>query len=141
MILVHEKTCIRCKEIKAVNSFGINKRYADDLNIYCYECRHKMDMIVKCRQRARRKSIPCEINATDIHIPNNCPICARQLIAGKKKVANASPSVDMYNPKLGYIPGNVWIICFGCNRRKGDLSGEDHVAFGLQLIDAFQEAL
>lgn len=134
---MHEKTCTRCKEVKTVGSFGANKSKADGFNIYCYECRHKIDMIIKCRKRARAKSIPCDINAVDIHIPDNCPVCACRLMAGAGKVTDTSPSIDMYNPKLGYVSDNVWIICFACNRRKGDMSGEDHVTFGLKLIDAF----
>jgi hypothetical protein len=45
----------------------------------------------------------------------------------------------MYDPTLGYIPGNIWVICDRCNGRKQDMSGEDHVEFGWQLINAFKK--
>jgi hypothetical protein len=94
-----------------------------------------------CRYRARTESLPFTISAEDIEIPDDCPLCGRKLVLGVgegrggKKLS--SPSVDRYDPKLGYVLENIWVICNHCNARKQDMSGEDHVIFGRKLIDAF----
>lgn len=101
-----------------------------------------------CVARAKAKELPCTITKDDINIPECCPICEHPMISGSgmgwedhhtRKLQ--SPSVDMYDPRLGYIKSNVWIICLRCNSRKQDMSGEDHIAFGHQLITAREKAL
>lgn len=91
---------------------------------------------------ARRAGVPHSITLEDIHIPEYCPLerCGhRRLERGNRTNTDSSPSLDRYYPSLGYVPGNVWIICLGCNRAKQDMSGEEHMFFGQQLVDAFKE--
>ena len=156
-------------EGKPADAFGVDNGRSDGLSYLCQECvkvrnslwrkenlesavassikwrkaNPRRVMLKGCRERARRKSLPFSITEKDIHIPNECPICKRTLARklGEKKhgPAPSSPSVDMWDPRLGYILGNVWTICNACNSRKMDMSGEDHVAFGWQLINAFKE--
>ena len=101
-------------------------------------------MFGKTRYRAKMRDILFTITEDDIYIPDKCPVesCERLLVMkndGKTGSSPASPSIDRYDPSLGYIPGNVWVICNECNTRKRDMSGEELVSFGLQLIDAFKE--
>ena len=167
------KKCPRCKnqflDGKPASDFGMDAGRSDGLSYLCRECvrirnsqwrkenresaeassikwrkaNPRRTMLKSCRERARRKCLPCTITEEDIYIPEYCPICTRQLAfkCGEKRYGPtpSSPSVDMYNPKLGYIPDNTWTICITCNSRKLDMSGEDHVAFGIQLINAFKE--
>lgn len=96
-------------------------------------------LIHRCKERSRDKGVPCELTVEDIHIPDNCPICQRPLTRNIGKVGSSSPTTDRWNPVLGYVRGNIWIICHRCNSRKQDMSGEDHIAFGIKLIDSFKE--
>lgn len=154
------KICPRCRDQspagKPADAFNHKKGSSDGLSSICRECASKYmrerrkthteyfrlhDMIRKSRQRAREKSIPCIITDDDIFIPANCPVpgCGRPLIPGDGRHLPSSPSIDMYNPILGYIPDNIWIICNRCNSRKQDMSGEDHITFGMQLVDGFKK--
>lgn len=101
-------------------------------------------MLNSCKGRAKLKSLPCTISKNDIHIPDNCPVCETSIIRKQEKTGRGrrnsnSPSLDMYNPALGYVPGNIWVICDRCNRRKQDQSGEELLAFAFKIIDAFKE--
>ena len=127
-------SCRKCTDI-------FLERYKDKHNArtQAHQKKNPKYYIVKhCSYRAVEKSLPCTITEDDVHIPDNCPLCKVQLEQGRENI-NTSPSADMYDPRLGYIPGNFWVICMDCNRRKQDMTGEDHIAFGIQLIDAFKE--
>ena len=161
-----EKTCPKCKKTGTADDFFKNKSKSDGLMSWCRKCMHEKQVLYKtehpeterewirlnhakrllygCRIRARIKDLPCTITFEDIIIPNNCPLprCKRELVRRDDRKTGSwsnSPSVDMYNPKLGYIPGNVWVICMDCNRRKYDMSGEDMIKLGQELIDTFKE--
>lgn len=55
-----------------------------------------------------------------------CDCCGRTLnhSAGRNKALD-NPSLDRVNNALGYIKGNVAVICWNCNQRKTDLTLED----------------
>lgn len=42
-----------------------------------------------------------------------------------KRMAALSPSLDRKNPRLGYVPGNVRLVCWIYNRAKGDGTDAD----------------
>lgn len=159
------KTCPRCKESKPVSSYQITRSEPDGLCVWCRECKsvyakahysdnkdqkkawdtayrelHPERLAWKgCRERARKKSLPFTITEEDIHIPDECPLCGCFLKRGNGAATNASPSVDRYIAALGYVHGNIWVICNMCNNRKVDMSGEEHIAFGFRLIEAFKQ--
>lgn len=104
--------------------------------------RLKKDQMVRhSRRSAARRNIPHAITVEDIYIPEYCPVknCGRQLTYGTGAACHSSPSLDKYNPSLGYIPENIWVICNACNARKQDMSGEGHLTFGWELIESFKE--
>lgn len=146
------KKCSKCKESLSADNFRPGLRYADGLWPSCIECERKDQAIWRdnnrellmwreARNRARKKGIPFTITRADIHVPNDCRICQRPLKrnTGGWSHTPASPSLDVYDPPKGYIQGNIWVICQDCNRRKQEMSGEDHVTFGQKLIEAFGE--
>lgn len=55
-------------------------------------------------------------------MPDNCPACGVAFIFHAKKHGPRSPSIDRLTNMLGYIPGNVAIICNHCNSVKRDAS-------------------
>jgi hypothetical protein len=73
-------------------------------------------------KRARRDGIPFSLSPSDVTIPANCPVCDRPLQAGDGKPCDSSPTLDKNVPALGYIRGNVLVICLDCNRRKREMS-------------------
>jgi len=99
-------------------------------------------MLRAAQYRAQQAGVPCTITEQDIHIPDKCPVsgCGRSFNDNSDdSKRNATPSLDKYDPRLGYIPGNVWVICFTCNSFKRDLTGEEFVSYGMNLIQSFKE--
>lgn len=163
---IQEKRCSCCKQIKSTDAFQRSAQSLDGLFYYCRECRnahqrkwranhrdrvtaqnikqytknHEDRLWRVARTRARQSSIPFTITVNDIVIPENCPVCGKTMKRNIGKPSHDSPSIDKYIPSLGYTPENVWVICKECNVRKQDLSGEEHIAFGWQLVEAFKDA-
>ena len=82
------------------------------------------------RKRAKKNKIPIDLDF--ISMPNmlnwlkrqpNCVCCGIRFRFGYKGKSGfhvGSPSLDRFNPSLGYIPGNVFLICVKCNTLKND---------------------
>jgi len=87
-------------------------------------------------KRQRKRGIPVTITAADIWIPDDCPVCEVPLAVGSGASSDRSPSLDRYDPPLGYVPGNIMVICRGCNRRKQNHTGEQLIQLGLAVIAA-----
>jgi|TARA_R100001086_G_scaffold94012_1_gene46755 hypothetical protein len=47
---------------------------------------------------------------------NKCPALGIELKRGKEKVIDSSPTIDRIIPELGYIKGNVQVVCALANR-------------------------
>lgn len=69
----------------------------------------------KCRSNGTR----FEITKDDIAAPVDCPICENALVFGELGHPR-SPSVDKVLPELGYVKGNVNVICRRCNLVKNN---------------------
>jgi hypothetical protein len=91
-------------------------------------------MLSNAKIRARQKGVPFSIKSEDIRsiwpADNKCPILKVKFemgyskVVGKKKDRFYAPSLDRVDPKLGYVPGNLLIICDIVNRMKQDASVE-----------------
>lgn len=79
----------------------------------------KRKLLDGCRYRAKKANIDCNIEMTDILIPEFCPILNIKIEFSKGEVKDNSPSVDRVVPKLGYVKGNIQIISHKANRIKG----------------------
>lgn len=116
------------------NVEGLREREKQtDLNrIITNEDAYKKYMIRSAKRRALLKGIPFDIDYTDIHIPEYCPLLGIKLnkhIGEGGRIFDDSPSLDKIVPELGYIKGNVWVISDRANRIKSNASLEE-----LQLI-------
>ena len=69
--------------------------------------------------------------------PANCACCGSTLnyARGQGKNRGDVPSIDRVNNRLGYVHGNVAIVCRDCNTRK-----RDHTLESLQQVAAYIEA-
>jgi hypothetical protein len=87
---------------------------------------------------AEKKNLPFNITIEDISIPESCPVCG--IVMETDTIRNKVPSLDKYEPSRGYVVGNIWVICFKCNTRKQDMTGEKMIDFGTRLVEAFKNA-
>lgn len=92
-------------------------------------------MAQAARQRARKRGEPCTITAEDVRLvwPTGdcCPACGDAMKMGTPR----APSLDRVICALGYVPGNIAVICLACNAAKSVLSGDQ-----LALLAAWTKA-
>ena len=74
------------------------------------------------RTRAKKKGRDFNLTLEDMVIPSNCKICGTELKRNKLHAQSNTPSVDRIDNSLGYIKGNVAIICYRCNTIKGNMT-------------------
>jgi len=98
--------------------------------------RNRAASMLTAVNRKRKLGIPVTITTADIWIPDNCPVCGVPLTVGIGASSDKSPSLDRYDPALGYVPGNIMVLCRGCNRRKQNHTGEQLIQLGQAVISA-----
>ena len=89
-------------------------------------------MVVKARQRARKKQLDFNINQEYVRslVVSHCPIfgiplewsCYRENSNG---TLPNSPSLDRIDPTKGYVKGNLWIISQKANVIKNNATHEE----------------
>ena len=80
------------------------------------------------KQSARSKGIPFTISFDEIEQPTHCPILGTKLNYGWSGSSGRDPakaSFDKIIPELGYISGNVKVISWEANSKKGDMTLEE----------------
>jgi hypothetical protein len=105
---------------------------------YYYEAKAKDPRLVWARHslkgaraRAIKRGVPFAVELAHIlELPaDRCPVslCGhRELNFGGNSVPRRdSPTLDRIDPLCGYVPGNLWIVCFDCNRRMAENTAEE----------------
>lgn len=77
-------------------------------------------MVNSARLRAVAGGYPFSITTEHVRIPEFCPLLGLRLQRGVGSAGPASPSLDKMDPKLGYIPGNVWVVSQRANMLKSN---------------------
>ncbi len=88
------------------------------------------EMVIKSRGRAKKKKVPHDIKAGDIIIPKKCPICGAILRTHAGRIGKNNKSLDRIIPKLGYVKGNIIVICRRCNMIKNDATPDEILRIG-----------
>ena len=92
--------------------------------------------IVQLRAKAKKQNLDFDIDASDIPLPDKCPIFGIVLQKSDGRLSNNSPSVDRINPMKGYVKGNVVVVSNKANSIKREATiGE------LKAMVAFYENL
>jgi len=84
-------------------------------------------MLARAKERAKERQRPCTIVLKDIQLLLQnmvcaIPFCQKPLIRNPSRVFMNSPTIDEVRCGEGYIPGNIALICFQCNKRKNDFT-------------------
>ena len=112
----------------------------------CNKCRYKKQaewkrnhpkvrLVNFAKHRAKINNLPFNITADDFEFPEYCPVLNIKLELGKKKLHDASPTLDRIIPELGYVKGNVKVISYKANRIKNNGSLKD-----LKLVVQYMES-
>lgn len=92
------------------------------------ECVRKNPAITlfnNAKRRAEKANLPFSISLKDVQklvAPMRCalPVCGAILTIGNRRQHSSSPTLDQVRIGLGYVAGNVAILCHTCNRRKAE---------------------
>ena len=138
-----EKIAEKKKEYRQNNKERIAEYYREYRKENPYQIQ-STSLSDSARKRAKKNNIPIDLDF--ISQPNlldwlkrqpNCVCCNRVFrigVKGKPGFQNDSPSLDRFNPNLGYVPGNVSLICWRCNHLKNDGTVKE-----LKIIVAWME--
>lgn len=74
-------------------------------------------MLKDAKYRACQKDLPFSLSIEDLFIPARCPVLGVPL---RFRGGPHAPSLDRIVPELGYVPGNVLVVCQRVNAIKAD---------------------
>ncbi len=79
-----------------------------------------VEMLRTARARAKRLSLPFNLELNDLIIPAFCPVLGFRLEIGTRRSHESAPSLDRVAPALGYVKGNVRVISSRANSIKNN---------------------
>lgn len=110
---------------KAAEWRAENHDYLTEKSTHRRKLKRAMCLVAAARIRAKRRGLPFLLGAADVaalQFQINTGVCTVSGIAlgldGGRKFN--SPSLDRIDPKLGYVVGNVRIVCHLMNAAMGD---------------------
>jgi hypothetical protein len=123
----------RHRYLTYANARRAELRFKSEYNAYMLEYKSRPDKHIKrsvarLKVEAKRKGIAFDadyMKTLELAPPLTCICCGITLdykmgrSMGKGALPDA-PSIDKVIPELGYVPGNVNIICWRCNRLKNN---------------------
>jgi len=104
--------------------YQANKHWLQENRTKYYREHKAAQMIRNLKVRIKRKNLPCDLEVTDIIIPDYCPVLGIKLNFDKKTKGPYpdSPSIDRIFPELGYVKGNIRVISNRANTLKNNMS-------------------
>jgi hypothetical protein len=96
-------------------------------------------MLLRAKSRAKEKHLEFNIDASDIMIPNVCPILHIELHNKKGSPGGCqnSPALDRIDNSKGYIKGNVRVISHLANMMKSSASEEQLINFAHWIYSSY----
>lgn len=85
-------------------------------------------MVQEAKSRAKKRSIPFEVSASDIKWNDTCPVLGIPITIERNKGRGGdynSPSLDRIENDLGYVRGNVRVISNRANKLKNNMTKEE----------------
>lgn len=138
-----KKECVVCKTVFDAKTSG--KCCSEDCkkqNMKFYQRRHYLKnpdkyLLGSVQSRCKKNNIPCNIDESDLVIPEFCPALGIPLYrnVGGNRPTDNSPSVDRIIPCLGYIKGNVQVISQKANSMKTNATPKELVLFAEWIIE------
>lgn len=111
--------CLSAERARIGNStHGLTRNYKSSPRYYLWH---------GAKTRAKKKNIPFDIIALDIHIPDTCPVLGIPLRVVPRALGgrDCSPTLDRLRPEKGYVRDNIAVISYRANRIKSDSSPDE----------------
>jgi hypothetical protein len=87
-------------------------------------------LYMNAKARAKRSSIPFEIEKNDVIIPDVCPILGIKLFRESKQKWYNAPSIDRIDNTKGYTKDNIMVISRRANILKRDATFDELILLG-----------
>lgn len=100
-----------------------NREHHQALNRESYYRSMQRRLFENAKKRASKQGIPFDITIDDIIVPDVCPVFKVPFVWGEG-INDYSPSLDKIRPELGYVPGNIKVICNMANRIKSNANSD-----------------
>lgn len=119
------KTCIKCKLPKVLKEFNKGQNSCKLCTKKAWRAwRSEPQNVIRtlvngARRRAKHQLLDFDLNYRDLDMPDVCPVLGIPFDWTNVTTPN-SPSLDRLDPNLGYVKGNVVIICHMANRIKSN---------------------
>lgn len=115
-----------------------NKTSVTETNRRWREQNRQLEAVSRVASRAKKRGIECDkAYMASLPCPETCPILGIPISFNSAKDKCASASFDRINNELGYVPGNVQIICKLANTMKNKGSETELVAFAKWVLMTF----
>lgn len=91
------------------------------------------NLLRNAKYRAKKQSLPFNLEKSDIVIPKICPVLGTELsVLGVDpyKFPESIPSLDKIIPNLGYVKENIQVISLLANRMKSNATPDQLSNFG-----------
>lgn len=88
------------------------------------------------RNRAKAQGIEFALLFSDIEIPALCPVLGIPLVIATGCAKPGSPSIDRFDPRGGYVRGNIRVISHKANTIKSNATIEEVSAVLRYMRDA-----
>jgi len=116
----------KIKENK-LTSAEYSKKYREK---YKYDDKNRLNKLLQqARVRAKTNNVECNLTVDDLieifPADRKCPVFGIDLFWGSGFDRNNSPSLDRFDPSLGYTKDNVYIISWKANRIKSNATLEE----------------
>lgn len=157
-LVISEKRCSKCEATKPIADFRVDKRYGTPKS-WCRKCEYSAsrDRTRKANKnkpylgfrtvidRARKNGLPCNITVkylTDLwkEQQGRCAVSGLEMAWRQGRLLPTSMSVDRIVAALGYVKGNVRLICFAFNSFRGSGTDEDMIRMAKALIEHNQRS-
>lgn len=115
------------QDLEKHNLYLLNKKNYRIINKSKY-------MLRAAKFRAKVNNIPFNIDISDIIIPEYCPILGIKISLDERQGDMKGPSLDKIIPELGYIKGNIEVICRKANMMKLNCTFEELKLFSKNIL-------
>lgn len=96
-------------------------------------------LLYRARERSKKLKLLCDLEISDIIIPDVCPLLNVPFQMGNKYEKWYTYSLDRIDNSKGYVKGNVHVITYLANTMKSKASKEELKAFALNILELLKD--
>lgn len=129
--------CLECQKISMRKSKDKNPNIYKNIQKRYKRKDPVRDLIRGAKAMSKQRGLKFTITRDDIELTKFCPCCDKEMIVKYEgRQTDDTPTLDRVKNDLGYIKGNVVIICWKCNQMKHKGTASEHRAIA-DYIDKY----